>query len=143
MDKRWIIIFVIFIIGMSSLYVISTESVKVGSAITSISNVIVNLPDGFRVTDDGGSFSDLASRNNDEKIHIDLIKQKNKAKELEEEKIQELKSDNVIDIENSTETVSGITVYSIKYQNLTPDTPVNYTVNYFNKLNKTLSLIHI
>ena len=54
-----------------------------------------------------------------------------------ENKLQELRSENVINIEDSTENISNLTVYSITYQNIDSDTPVNYSVNYINKLNKT------
>ena len=137
MDKRWIIIFIILIAGVSTLYLIANESIEIGKAITTIDNVIITLPDNFKITDQDKTSVEMTNRNSNEKLSIELIKEKNKAEELMENKLQELRSENVINIEDSTKNISNITVYSINYQDMNSDTPVNCTVNYINKLNKT------
>lgn len=137
MDKRWIIIFIILIAGVSTLYLIANESIEIGKAITTIDNVIITLPDNFKITDQDKTSVEMTNRNSNEKLSIELIKEKNKAEELMGNKLQELRLENVINIEDSTKNISNITVYSISYQNIDSDTPVNYTVNYINKLNKT------
>lgn len=137
MDKRWIIIIIILIAGVSTLYLIANESPEIGKAITTIDNVIITLPDNFKITDQDKTSVEMTNRNSNEKMSIELIKEKNKAEELMENKLQELRSENVINIEDSTKNISNITVYSITYQNIDSDTPVNYSVNYLNKLNKT------
>lgn len=137
MDKRWILIIIILIAGVSLLYVIANESVEIGKAITTIDNVIITLPDNFKITDQDKTSVEMTNRNSDERISIELIKEKNKAKELMNNHLRDLKYENVIDIEDSTENISNFTVYSISYQNMSSDTPVNYTVSYLDKLNKT------
>lgn len=137
MDKRWIVIFIILIVGISSLYFITDESMKIGKAITTIENVIVTLPTDFRVNADHETSVELINRNTDAKILVELIGQKNKAHQLMKNDLQELKNENVINIKNNTQNISNITTYTISYQNLSSDSPVNYTVNYINKLNKT------
>lgn len=137
MDKRWILIIIILIVGISSLYFIANDSMKIGKAINTIDNVIITLPTDFKMTEKTDSFAEISNRNNDNTIQIELIKQKNKAQQLMKDKLSELKSENVIDIKNTTQNISGLTVYTINYQNITTDTPVNYSVNFVNKLNKT------
>ena len=137
MDKRWILIIIILIAGVSVLYVIANESVEIGKAITTIDNVIITLPDNFKITDQDKTSVEMTNRNSDESISIELIKEKNKAKELMDNHLRDLKYENVINIENSTENISNFTVYSINYQNMSSDTPVNYSLNYLDKLNKT------
>ena len=137
MDKRWILIIIILIAGVSVLYVIANESVEIGKAITTIDNVIITLPDNFKITDQDKTSVEMTNRNSDERISIELIKEKNKAKELMDNHLRDLKYENVINIENSTENISNFTVYSINYQNMSSDTPVNYSLNYLDKLNKT------
>lgn len=125
------------LVGISSLYLIANESLEIGKAITTIDNVIITLPADFKITDQGKTFVEMTNRNSDEKIHIVLIKEKNKSEELMKDNLQELKSENVIDIENSTKNITNLKVYTIDYKNLSSDTPVNYSVNYVDKLNKT------
>lgn len=137
MDKRWILIFIILIAGASTLFLIANESIEIGKAITTIDNVIITLPDNFKITDQDKTSVEMTNRHSEEKICIELINEKNKANELMKNRLQELKSENVINIKDTTENISNITVYSIKYQNMTPDTPVNYTISYVDKLNKT------
>ncbi len=137
MDKRWIVIIIILIVGISSLFLIANQSDKIGKAITTIDNVVITLPTDFRVEHAGDGYTTLTNRNTGEKLHIELIKEKNKAQSLMKSKLEELKSDNVDNIENYTQNIANITVYTISYQNLSSDSPVNYTVNYLNKLNKT------
>lgn len=137
MDKRWIVIIIILIVGISSLFLIANESDRIGKAITTIDNVVITLPTDFKVESEGDGYTTIVNRNTGEKIHIDLIKGKNKAQSLMKNRLEELKSDNVDNIENYTQNIANITVYSISYQNLSSDPQVNYTANYLNKLNKT------
>ena len=46
MDKRWILIIIIAIIGLSSMYLIVDESMTVGSAITTFSKTTITIPEG-------------------------------------------------------------------------------------------------
>lgn len=137
MDKRWIFIFIILIVGISSLYLITDDSMRIGKAITTIENVIVTLPTDFKVNADHETSVELVNRNTDEKILVELINQKNKAYSLMKSDLQELKNENVDNIKNKTQKISNITTYTISYQNLSSNPHMNYTVNYINKLNKT------
>lgn len=137
MDKRWIIIIIILIVGISSLYYIANESMRLGKAIGTIDNVIITLPTDFKISEETQTSSEIMNRNTDDRINIELIKQKNRAKVLMKDKLEDLKSEDAEDINNYTQKISNITTYTISYQNVSSDTPVNYTVNFINKLNKT------
>ena len=138
MDKRWIIIIIILIVGVSSLYFIVNDSMRLGKAIDTIDNVIITLPTDFKIGEKTQTSVELMNRNTDERIKIELIKQKNRANMLMKSKLKELGSDDCVkDVKNHTQKISNITTYTISYQNVTSDTPVNYTMNFINKLNKT------
>ena len=76
MDKRWILIIIIFAIGISGLYYTANESLKVGDAISTMNEVIVTMPQDFRIVEKSPTHVGLQSRSNDEKIIIDTIKSK-------------------------------------------------------------------
>lgn len=138
MDKRWIIIIIIAIVGISSLYFIVNDSMRLGKAIDTIENVIITLPTDFKIGEETPSSTELMNRNTDERIKIELIKEKNKARILMKNKLQKLNSsDDVKYMKNYTQNISKIKTYTISYQNVSSDHPVNYTVNFINKLNKT------
>ena len=53
-------------------------------------------------------------------------------------KTKTLKSEgDVADVKNYTQKIANITTYSISYKNVTTETPVSYSMNFINKLNKT------
>ena len=79
MDKRWIIIIIILIVGFSSLYFIVNDSMRLGKAIDTIDNVIITLPTDFKIGEKTPTSAELMDRDADKKIKIELIKQKNKA----------------------------------------------------------------
>ncbi|WP_405284089.1 hypothetical protein [Methanobrevibacter sp.] len=138
MDKRWIIIIIILIVGFSSLYFIVNDSMRLGKAIDTIDNVIITLPTDFKIGEKTPTSAELMDRDADKKIKIELIKQKNKASVLMKNKTKTLKSEgDVADVKNYTQKIANITTYSISYKNVTTETPVNYSMNFINKLNKT------
>ena len=47
MDKRWIGIIIILIIGLGCMYIIVDNSNSVGNAVTVISDVTITLPPGY------------------------------------------------------------------------------------------------
>ena len=70
MDKRWVLIIIILIIGLGSMYIIVDNSTTVGSAITTFSKTTITIPDGFSVEDTSNSVLELYNKNNNEKIQI-------------------------------------------------------------------------
>ncbi|MEE0943602.1 MULTISPECIES: hypothetical protein [unclassified Methanobrevibacter] len=70
MDKRWVLIIIIAVIGLGSMYMIIDNSMTVGSAITTFSKTTITIPDGFSVEDTGNNVLELYNKNNNEKIQI-------------------------------------------------------------------------
>lgn len=62
MDKRWLIIIIIFIIGLGSMYYIVDNSNTVGSAITTFSKTTITIPEGFSVGDTSSDSVELYSK---------------------------------------------------------------------------------
>lgn len=141
MDKRWIVIFIILIVGISALYVIVNDSDRLGKAIDTIDNVIITFPADFKETDKTKTSAQIMNRNTGETIDIQLIKEKNKAHPLMKSKLNELNSsDDVKDLKNFTQNISNKKVYVITYQNVSEENPMNYSMYFVNKINKTFIL---
>lgn len=131
MDKRWILIIIIFAIGISGLYYTANESLKVGDAISTMNEVIVTMPQDFRIVEETLTHVGFQSRSNDEKIIIDTIKSNPDAYKLMKRDLAKLGTGNV---KNTSEKLSDVTVYEIK--NLD-----NRTIKYyFNKFNRTFKM---
>lgn len=124
MDKRWIIIFVIFLLGMSGLYFTANESYKIGDAISIIDNVIITLPQNFKIADKTPDQLTICDRSSDDTISVKLIKDYKDAYNL-------MKTDMSKNDENSDFKVSDIKVFEIK------DKTTGNSTYYFNKFNKT------
>ena len=82
MDKRWILIIIIAIIGLSSMYLIVDNSMTVGSAITTFSKTTITIPEGFSVEDTNNNLVTLYNKNNDERIEIYDFGKGNTVKEI-------------------------------------------------------------
>ncbi|MBE6504023.1 MAG: hypothetical protein E7Z76_07055 [Methanobrevibacter sp.] len=82
MDKRWVLIIIILIIGLGSMYIIVDNSTTVGSAITTFSKTTITIPDGFSVEDTSNSVLELYNKNNNEKIQIFDMGKGNTVKEM-------------------------------------------------------------
>ena len=70
MDKRWVLIIIIAVIGLGSMYMIIDNSMTVGSAITTFSKTTITIPDGFSVEDTGNNVLELYNKNNNKKIQF-------------------------------------------------------------------------
>ena len=65
MDKRWIGILIIFIIGMVCMYYIVEDSPSVGNAMTVINDVSVSMPLGYNILHKTEDSVTLLSKNNE------------------------------------------------------------------------------
>lgn len=65
MDKRWIGILIIFIVGMVCMYYIVEDSPSVGNAMTVINDVSVSMPLGYNILDSSADTVTLLSKNNE------------------------------------------------------------------------------
>lgn len=104
MDKRWIYILVILIIGVSCLYLIVESSTTIGKATVSVNSFLVTAPDSFNIFDDDKYYTDLINRNTREKLFIkDLGKKKDIINSDMSERVEKLYEDgNYANIKNIT-----------------------------------------
>lgn len=123
MDKRWIAILVILIIGVSCMvYVVSTSN-TVGSAISDVNKSTITLPDGFSKGDSTSGSIFLVNKQSDEKIYMEDLGKSDISKEKFTKKSNSISSTD-INITNLTDT----TVYTIYYL----DEPgFNNSISYF------------
>lgn len=137
MDKRWIYIIIILIIGISALYVIVSSSNTVGSAIVDVNKFIITLPDDFNIQDNDKEYSILINRNTNARIIVKDIGKGNFVNER-------LKNDSDIyhtrdykEIKNKTFEHDGIKVKTI--YGIGEDNKINSTA-YFMKFDHTFNI---
>lgn len=136
MDKRWIYIIIILIIGLSGLYYIVDTSTTVGSAIVGLNSFILSIPDSFNIEDTDHGYVSLANRQTNERIIIkDLGKSKSVDEIFEKELSAVVSSENVTIINNTTEKHNDITSKVVYYEKLPNHT--FYKVMVFSKFNHT------
>lgn len=136
MDKRWIYILIILIVGVAAMAYIAETSTTVGSAIVSISTYTTTLPDGYNIQASEKDHAILIIRKTDEKIYIGELGKGNLTDKYFNEKDIELQNDyNVTGINYTSETYNNITFETIKYEKL-PDNSIN-KASFFMKFNHT------
>lgn len=114
MDKRWLSIIIILIVGVTCMYVIAESSDSVGSAITIVNKTVVTLPDGFTIGADESNSAKLIQKNGDKSIFIKDMGKKNKAEKYYKESLKQLKSsDYIILLSNSTTKINNNPIYKI------------------------------
>jgi len=131
MDKRWIGILLILIVGCCSMYFIVESSTTIGNAITVVNKTVVSVPNGFSIDDTGNDFAKLVNDNTGEKISFEDLGKKDIASDTFNEKLNELKGSSQVNVlENSTINIKNMTVYRIDYQNLTTENTTNISICY-------------
>lgn len=129
MDKRWIIILIILIIGLGCMYLIVDSSPTVGKAVCVVDEMTITLPDGFNILKEKKTEVDLKQGNNTANITIIGLGD-NCSKEYKSN-LKSLKNNPEIEISNAT----GNTII---YKNITSDKKSSIT--YFVKDNRTISV---
>lgn len=133
MDKRWIAILIIMIIGIGCGYFIAQHSSTIGHAIADVSKSTVSMPYGFSATPVGETGLKLENKNTKETIYIeDLGSGDNTKKSFEEkfEKISKAKNNKVI--ENTVITTpNGIKAYTAHYNDFNKEPSKNKSIAYF------------
>ncbi len=134
MDKRWILILIILIVGCACLYYIVDSSNTVGDAITVVNKSVITLPSDFTIDSDSKSSVTLINENSDETIVIKDLGKSDSAFDCFKEDLNSL--DNILN--NSTLNINNITAYEIDFQNLT--TKSNTTLVYVYSSNHTFNI---
>lgn len=138
MDKRWILIIIIAIIGIGSMYHIVTNSTSIGTPITTLNKSIVTIPNDYTIGDSDKKSTELFNKSNtDEKVYMEDLGKGNFSLEKFNKKLSSFSKDNNIKIvKNTTNITEGIDVHTIYYQKL--DNPGKYeSVSYISCINHT------
>jgi hypothetical protein len=122
MDKRWILILIILIVGCTCLYHIVDSSTTVGDAITVVNKTVVTLPSDFSIGSDDRSSATLINKNTKESIFIKDLGKSDSAYKSFKKNLNSL--DNVVN--NSTLDINNITTYKIDINNNTGNTSLVY-----------------
>lgn len=121
MDKRWIYILIIFIIGVTCAYLIVESSDTVGSANININKFTVTLPSEFNIDTKKDQYLLLIDRKTQEKIEIkDLGKGNDIDSNISYELYQLKDNANVTLINDSSLKIGNETFSSIYYEKI-PD----------------------
>ena len=139
MDKRWILIIIIAIIGLSSMYLIVDESMTVGSAITTFSKTTITIPEGFSVEDTSNNLLTLYNKNNNEKIEIYDFGKGNTIKEMQTNITSEILEEEGLN--NVTNRTINLEDTEISQTILKNGSNSKVVISYFYKYNHTYSII--
>lgn len=138
MDKRWIYILIILIIGLSALYMIASSSDAVGHATINVNTFIITLPDGFNIDSTDKTVATLINRDTCEELIIqDFGKGNSIEKVLSNNTQNNSNSENYVKIDNETITYHNITI-QIVYMT-SSDNTTNATA-YFMKFKHTFTI---
>ena len=120
MDKRWIAILVIFIVGMSCMYFIVTNSPAIGTPIKNLNKSIVTIPNDFTAADENSDSLLLHNKSNtNENLYIQDLGKGNHSLEKFKNRLKSLPNEgNIKIIKNESEITPEHTIYTVYYQRL-------------------------
>lgn len=128
MDKRWIVILIILIIGIGCLYFIVDSSTTLGRATVNVNAHEITVPPQYNVAGDGKAYVDLINRETYEHI---IVKDVGKGDLIESEmnkRADSLAEDgNISSIEKKNITVACEILPAIHYEKI-DDECINYIV---------------
>ena len=138
MDKRWIGILIILIIGLSAMYLIVVNTTSVGNAVAVVGDVSVTLPPSFKTGATHVKDTSMYNPDNNKTIFVNFIGKGDNALKYYKGNLSSMKRDSNINIlDNSTKNNTGIIHYEnykSKYGN------PNEALVFFEKDNRTLSI---
>lgn len=138
MDKRWILILIILIVGCTCMYFVVDSSTTVGNAITVVNKSVVTLPNDFGIGDSEKNSVELIGKNSDERVHVEDLGKKDVALKAFKGNLSEFSHDpNFKVLKNTTENISNITTYKIYLQDYTTENVTNTTLAYMYSYNHT------
>lgn len=137
MDKRWIYIIIILIIGVSALYSIASSSNTIGSATLDVSTFVITLPDQFHIDQAENNMAALINRDTNEKLIITDSGKGDSVDSNIQDTMKKFKKINSVEIENNTITYKNITIKTVYM--IFDDGTINSTT-YFMKFNHTFNI---
>lgn len=141
MDKRWILIIILLIVGCSCMYLIVDSSTTVGDAIYVVNKTVITLPNDFGIGNDAKNSVELIGKHNDEKIYIEDLGKKDVALDSFKQNLSAFSHQSKIKlIKNTTEEINNITTYKIYLQDYTTENITNATIAYIYSCNHTFMI---
>ena len=138
MDRRWIGIIIILIIGLSAMYLIVDSSNTVGNAIAVIGDVTVSLPPDYKTGATHTTDFSMYNPSNNHTIFVNFLDMGNHSGKYFKNNLTALKNNPDITIYNYS---SNGTVHTIQYNNPNSKySPHNETLVFFEKVNRTFSI---
>ena len=137
MDKRWIGIIIILLVGLSAMFLIVESSNTVGHALAVVGDLSVTIPNGFKVGETSANDASMANSEGGTIFLKYISKGKNSLRYFE---------GNLTDLKNNSNITvldysSNGTIHTIKYVN--PNSKYenhNETLVFFEKEGRTLSM---
>lgn len=138
MDRRWIYILIILIIGISALYCIASSSNNIGRAIVDVDKFVITIPDSFNIDETDKSTAALINRATNEKIGVTDWGKGNFINKIYQDEVTSAQNDEqIVKYENVTGFYHDIkikTIYKTTSNNkISSDT-------YFMKFNHTIEI---
>lgn len=131
MDKRWIGILIILIVGCACMYYIVDTSTTVGNSITVVNKTVVTLPNDFSIEDSASNSAKIINKDAHEHIYFEDLGRTDIASDSFNQKLMELEGDPYILINgNSTVNINNISVYKIDCANFTTENATNISICY-------------
>ena len=137
MDKRWIGIIIILIIGLGCMYLIVDNSTSVGNAVTVISDVTITLPPGYITSEDGHNHCVFHNKPTNETIRIFCLEEKTNYINEYNAQLSSLKTQgDIIISKNFTNKTLGM----IEYENLSSTDRKDIKLVFFDKCDHSFSM---
>lgn len=138
MDKRWILILIILIVGCACMYHIVVSSNNVGNAITVVNKTVITIPDEFTIDDDDKSSTTLINEKTKETIFIKDLGKPDTSLDCFNKGLSRFSDNYDIHIlNNETLNINDIPVYRLDIQNSTDgkDSTIVYMYSYNHTFN--------
>jgi uncharacterized protein YjaZ len=134
MDKRWLGIFFILIVGIACMYFIVEHSPTVGKAVTVVDEMTVTLPTGFNLLKNHENEVVLLDHQN-HTANITILGLGDTSFKKFNSTVKSLEKDKDIEIQDKIQNSTGNIIF---YKNLTNNK--EYSITYFVKDNRTIEL---
>lgn len=133
MDRRWIAILVILIVGLGCMYYIFETSTSIGSAVTIVDDVSVTLPNGFKIVASGDVDATLLNEATNTTIYMKCLDHKNTSKQAFDKELKTIEKKGEYEITKTTENDTVSTIYL-------NDGVKDFSMSYFEEYDRTFLL---
>lgn len=117
MDKRWIYILIIFIVGFVALFYIVESSTTVGSAIVAVDKYLTTVPDSYNIEKSDHNYANFINRETNERIMIESVGKGDLVEKRLNEELDKLQNNvNITKINITTEKCDDIIFSTVFYE---------------------------